>query len=97
MKKNKFAGTLCVILLAFGPAIRVSQAQDLAPEVLHYADLVFYNGQVLTMDRDQPPFTVAQALAVRDGRILAVGNDERILKTAGPSDDWSSWKDTPFY
>ena len=85
MKKTKFAGTLCVILIAFGPAIRVSQAQDLAPEVLHYADLVFYNGQVLTMDRDQPPFTVAQALAVRDGRILAVGNDERILRTAGPN------------
>jgi len=58
MKKTKFAGTLCVILLGFGPAIWVSQAQDFAPEVLHYADLVFYNGQVLTLDRDQPPFTV---------------------------------------
>ncbi len=58
LNKTKFAGTLSVILLGFGPAIWVSQAQDLAPEVLHYADLVFYNGQVLTMDQDQPPFTV---------------------------------------
>ncbi len=84
MKKTKFALILCAILLGFEPAVWVSQAQDLAPEVLHYADMVFYNGHVLTMDRDQPPFTVAQALAVRDGRILAVGNDDRILKTAGP-------------
>jgi len=85
MKKTKFTGTLCAILLGFGPAIRVSQAQDFAPEVLHYADIVFYNGQVLTMDQDQPPFTIAQALAVRDGRILAVGDDDRILRTAGPN------------
>lgn len=61
-----------------------SLAQDLPPEVLSYADMVLYNGQVLTMDRDQPPFTVAEALAVRDGRIMAVGGDDRILRMAGP-------------
>ena len=62
----------------------VAQAQNLPPEVTHYADIVFYNGSVLTMDQDQPPFTVAEALAVRDGKILAVGDDDRILKMAGP-------------
>ena len=61
-----------------------SLAQDLPPEVLSYADMVLYNGQVLTMDRDQPPFTVAEALAVRDGRNMAVGGDDRILRMAGP-------------
>ncbi len=63
----------------------IAQAQDLPPEVAHYADIVFYNGSVLTMDQDQPPFSVAEALAVRDGKILAVGNDDRILKMAGPN------------
>ncbi len=58
MKKTRFAGPLCVILLGFGPAIWVSQAQALAPEMLHDADIVFDNGQVLTMDQDQPPITV---------------------------------------
>ena len=76
---------LCGIgLLVFGPLTTISQGQDLPPEVLDYAEMVLYNGQVLTMDGDQPPITVAQAVAVRDGRILAVGEDDRILRMAGP-------------
>ena len=80
MKQARFAGALCAIVLVFASAVRIAQAQDFAPEVLHYADMVFYNGHVLTMDRDQAPFTVTEALAVRDGKILAVGEDERILR-----------------
>ena len=45
------------------------------------ADLVFVNGCVLTMD-DQD--TVAQALAVRDGVIVAVGDDATVNALAGP-------------
>ena len=56
--------------------------QDLPTEVLAYADWVLYNGKVLTAD-DQ--FTIAQAVAVRDGKILAVGETARILKMAGPN------------
>jgi len=90
MKETRFTSVLCAIVLVFGPAVWVAQAQDLAPEVLHYAEMVFYNGHVLTMDRDQPPFTVTEALAVRDGRILAVGDDDRILRMAGRSYQESS-------
>ncbi len=46
MKNTEFTGTLGVILLGSGPAIWVSQAQALAPEMLHDADIVFDNGQV---------------------------------------------------
>jgi hypothetical protein len=46
--------------------------------------MVLYNGQVLTMDREQPPIHVVQAVALREGRILAVGGDDRILRLAGP-------------
>ncbi|MCK5352649.1 hypothetical protein KAJ77_08710, partial [bacterium] len=73
------------ILLICCSSILVSQTQELPPEVLSYADIVLYNGQVLTMDRDQPPINVTQAVAVRDGRILAVGEDDRILQMAGPN------------
>jgi predicted amidohydrolase YtcJ len=73
------------IFLVFFSSVWVSQAQELPPEVLGYADMVFYNGHVLTMDRDQPPINVVQAVAVRDGRILAVGESERILGMAGPA------------
>ena len=60
------------------------RAQDLPPEILLYADTILYNAQVLTMDRDQPPITVAQAVALRGGRIQAVDTNDRILQMAGP-------------
>jgi predicted amidohydrolase YtcJ len=44
-----------------------------APAWAQAADLVLYNGQVLTVDRD---FSIRKAVAVKDGRILAVGGDE---------------------
>ena len=91
MNKNRLisvnVSTLCILsfMLIFGPLLGVSQAQDLPPEVLRYADTILYNGQVLTMDRDQPPITVVEALAIREGRIMAVGDSDRILKMAGPN------------
>ncbi|MEA2978002.1 MAG: hypothetical protein QOF19_3522 [Alphaproteobacteria bacterium] len=56
-------------------------AQNLPPEVLHYADAVFYNGKVVTADAQ---FSTQQAIAVRDGKILKVGKDADILPLAGP-------------
>ncbi len=76
--------TIGIFLISFS-SVWVAQAQELPPEVLRYADMVFYNGHVLTMDRDRPPINVRQAVAIRDDRILAVGGDDRILKMAGPN------------
>lgn len=44
------------------------------------ATLVFHNGRIVTMEADLP---VAQALAIRDDLILAVGDDKTILGLAG--------------
>ena len=71
-------------LLMLGSFSAGMQAQDLPPEILLYADTILYNAQVLTMDRDQPPITVAQAVALRGDRIQAVGTNDRILQMAGP-------------
>jgi len=57
-------------------------AQSLPPEVVRYADVVLHNGKVLTVDSQ---FSIAQAIAVRDGKILKVGNDRAILPLAGPN------------
>lgn len=46
------------------------------------ADTILYNGKVLTVDRS---FTVAEAVAVRDGKIAAVGKNDEVLKLAGPN------------
>jgi len=60
-------------------------AQATYPDaVLNFADLVLYNGKVLTADRDDTNFSVVQAVAVRNGRILAVGDSPSVLALAGP-------------
>ena len=46
-----------------------------------FADLVFVDGSVLTVDAE---FTVAQALAVTDGRISAVGDRSVVEPLIGP-------------
>ena len=45
------------------------------------ADLILHNADVLTLDPQQP---VAQALAIRNGRILAIGGDEIVNQLSGP-------------
>ncbi len=45
------------------------------------ADLVLHNAKVLTVDGK---FSIAQAVAVKDGLILAVGSDAEVLAAAGP-------------
>ena len=42
-------------------------------------EMVFYNGVVITMDEDTP---MAEAVLVRDGEIVAVGDNEEILSHA---------------
>jgi predicted amidohydrolase YtcJ len=46
------------------------------------ADLVLLDGRVLTVDER---FSTATALAVRDGRFVAVGSDEDVRRHVGPS------------
>jgi predicted amidohydrolase YtcJ len=46
------------------------------------AELIFSNGKIVTVD---DRFTVAQALAVKGDRIVAVGSSQDIAKLAGPA------------
>ena len=46
------------------------------------ADLIVFNGRVLTMDDDLP---AAEAVAVKDGAILAVGSRAAIEALKGPA------------
>jgi predicted amidohydrolase YtcJ len=45
------------------------------------ADIIIANGKIITVD---DRFTIAQAVAVRGDRIVAVGSDGEIAKLAGP-------------
>jgi predicted amidohydrolase YtcJ len=46
------------------------------------ADTVLINGKIVTVDQQ---FSIQEAIAVRDGRILSVGKTSEIQKLAGPS------------
>lgn len=68
------------LLLGVGIALAIAAprapAQGLAP------DAVYHNARVVTVnDR----FEIAQAVAVRDGEIVAVGADREVLALAGPA------------
>jgi predicted amidohydrolase YtcJ len=44
-------------------------------------DLILFHGQIVTVDSHD---SVAEALAVRDGKIVAIGTDREILRLVGP-------------
>lgn len=44
------------------------------------ADVIFTNGQIVTVDRN---FTIAEGLAIKDGRIIAVGSNEALVAHRG--------------
>ena len=44
---------------------------------LFAVDLIFFGGDILSMDDNQP---VVEAIAVEDGRITAIGTKENIIK-----------------
>lgn len=46
------------------------------------ADLILHNTKVWTADEDRP---LAEAVAIRDGRILRVGTNQQVLALRGPS------------
>ena len=59
-------------LLAFPP--HTARAAD-------HADLILHHGKIVTVDKQ---FSIHQALAIRDGRIVRVGNDAEVFKLKGP-------------
>src|SRR3954463_5097587 len=61
--------TICVLvcLLAFGCAKAPSTS----------ADLILHNGRIVTVDKD---FAIKEAIAIKDGRVLEMGDDRKILR-----------------
>ncbi|MBI4488222.1 MAG: amidohydrolase family protein [Deltaproteobacteria bacterium] len=65
-----------------------SAAQTLPPEVIRYADMILYNGKIVTMDDKSTkptPGTIAEAVAIREGKILALGKSDDIRRYGGPN------------
>lgn len=79
---------LAVLTVFVGLKVFAQNVRDLPSEVLHYADSVYVNAHILTLDdheMNDDPGTIAEAMAVRDEVILALGSDEDMLRLAGPN------------
>lgn len=63
---------MLLVTLAFGPLL-TGRAQPLAP------DLILYNGRMLTVNER---FEIVEALAARDGRIVALGSNATVRPLA---------------
>jgi predicted amidohydrolase YtcJ len=73
---------IALVSSALPRTITAQQAAAAPPaELLAYPSLILFNGKVLTVDER---FTIAEAVAVRDGRILSVGSTANIKRLAGP-------------
>jgi len=75
----RYARKLLIVGIIAGCALSEHAAAQQAD--LNSPDLVLVGGRILTMDSRS---SVAEALAVRDGRILAVGSDAAVRPMAGP-------------
>ncbi len=80
--RTSFITGFCLAVQLYATTVW-SQTTDIPSELIHYPDFVFYNGQVLTADKDQD-FTVAEAVAVRGNKIFKVGTSEQIKQLVGP-------------
>lgn len=69
--KSVAAGVFCAVLAA--SAVHAQQPA---------ADVILLNGKIITVD---DRFTIAQAVAVRGDRIVAVGTNQDIARLAGPN------------
>src|SRR5512145_1127706 len=72
-----------VVLLALA---RAAGAQT-PPELVEYPELIVVNAKIVTVDDasfSQNPGSVVQAMAIRNRRILALGDNARIRGLAGP-------------
>jgi predicted amidohydrolase YtcJ len=65
---------IMVVLVAIASALVVAQQTP--------ADVILSNGKIITVDER---FTIAQAVAIRGDRIVAVGSDQEIARLAGPA------------
>jgi predicted amidohydrolase YtcJ len=80
-------GRVAAVILLLGVAVCAAQTVSVPAQVVSYADMVVYNGKIYTMDNREinlDPGHIVQAMALRGGKIVAVGTDQDMLLYAGP-------------
>ncbi len=81
-------GCRAVIFVLLASAGLLAQNASPPAEIIAYPETILYNGKIVTMDdrsRSENPGTIVKAMAVRDGEILKLGEDQDVLRLAGPA------------
>src|SRR5712691_6493168 len=76
MKRWRLKVAVAGMLLAIVSVASLTRAQQTAP------DLILSNGKIITVDER---FSIAQAVAIKGDRIVAVGANPDMTRLAGPS------------
>src|SRR6266508_2842265 len=83
MHKHVRLALVAGFVVAFGAALILLRVPALAQGAAGpAADIVLTNGKIITVDSQ---FRIAQAVAVRGDRIVAVGTNQEIVRLAGPN------------
>src|SRR5258705_8505971 len=80
-RRRIFAVGLVALLLCAGLIVRAQQPVDIARDRAS-ADLILTNGKIITVDER---FTIAQAVAIKGDRVVAVGTNQQVAQLAGPA------------
>lgn len=70
------------MLVIFGVSGLLGCTMAVAPPAALPPDLILYHGKIVTVDK---AFSITEAIAVRDGKITAVGTDADVLAAKGPA------------
>ncbi|HZR32387.1 MAG TPA: amidohydrolase family protein [Terriglobales bacterium] len=76
----QYAAVMALLVVAAGIMPAAKSAVAANPPQSDAADLVLINGKILTVDAND---SIAQAVAIKGGKIVAVGSSEAILQRAG--------------
>jgi predicted amidohydrolase YtcJ len=76
MRTSQTRAFRTLVLLAIAGATSLLRAQQPAP------DLILSNGKIITVDER---FSIAQAVAIKGDRIVAVGSNQAMAQLAGPN------------
>ena len=80
----KLIGFILVMALGIN---NVSAQGQYPSEVMRFADSVYVNATVVTLDdhaMNSNPGTIVQAMAIRDEMIMALGSNDEMMRMAGP-------------
>lgn len=85
MRRRSARPAVIVVFTVLGGAFALLRAQQPAPVSgvgpARPPDLILVNGKIVTVDER---FTIAQAVAIRDDRVIAVGTNQEITRLVAP-------------